>query len=82
MFCRAKSVETMEGLKDVYQHFLLYYGCDIPKMKNLIKPKKKKIITRRKKVTVNENKDEETGEDKEKPEGEEVEKEDKVYCLF
>lgn len=23
----------MEELKDVYQHFLLYYGMDIPKMK-------------------------------------------------
>ena len=26
-------MQTMEELKDVYQHFLLYYGLDIPKMK-------------------------------------------------
>ena len=26
-------VQTMEELHDVYQHFLLYYGPDIPRMK-------------------------------------------------
>ena len=30
---RAKMVQTMEELHDVYQHFLLYYGPDIPRMK-------------------------------------------------
>lgn len=35
-------VQSMEELKDVYQHFLLYYGHDIPKMKNSLKKKKKK----------------------------------------
>ena len=30
---RAKMVQTMEELHDVYQHFLLYYGSDIPRMK-------------------------------------------------
>lgn len=30
---RVRNVQTMEELKDVYQHFLLYYGMDIPKMK-------------------------------------------------
>lgn len=30
---RAKNVQTMEELRDVYQHFLLYYGTDIPRMK-------------------------------------------------
>ena len=31
----------MEELNDVYQHFLLYYGLDIPKMKAHMKAKKK-----------------------------------------
>ena len=26
-------MQTMEELRDVYQHFLLYYGTDIPRMK-------------------------------------------------
>ncbi len=30
----------MEELKDVYQHFLLYYGADIPKMKQHFKKKR------------------------------------------
>jgi len=32
----------MEELRDVYQHFMLYYGPDIPKMKLALKEKKKR----------------------------------------
>ncbi len=32
----------MEELRDVYQHFLLYYGSDIPKMKAHFKAKRRK----------------------------------------
>jgi transcription elongation factor SPT6 len=32
----------MDELRDVYQHFMLYYGPDIPKMKASIRAKKKK----------------------------------------
>ncbi|XP_064619005.1 transcription elongation factor SPT6-like [Lineus longissimus] len=39
---RAKGVQTMEELNDVYQHFLLYYGREIPLMKNALKKKKKR----------------------------------------
>ena len=31
----------MEELRDVYQHFLLYYGTQLPKMKMHMKAKKK-----------------------------------------
>jgi hypothetical protein len=41
----------MEELRDVYNHFLLYYGSDIPKMRNLEKVKRR------------EEKNEERGED-------------------
>ena len=41
----------MEELRDVYNHFLLYYGSDIPKMRNLEKAKRR------------EEKNEERGED-------------------
>ncbi|XP_071094189.1 transcription elongation factor SPT6-like [Haliotis cracherodii] len=36
---RVKSVQTMEELRDVYQHFSLYYGHDIVKMRNAEKRK-------------------------------------------
>lgn len=32
----------MDELKDVYNHFLLYYGRDIPKMQNAAKAARKK----------------------------------------
>ncbi|XP_053375824.1 transcription elongation factor SPT6-like isoform X2 [Mercenaria mercenaria] len=38
---RVKKVETMEELRDVYNHFLLYYGSDIPKMRNFEKVKRR-----------------------------------------
>lgn len=31
----------MEELRDVYNHFLLYYGSDIPKMRELEKKKRR-----------------------------------------
>ena len=39
---RAKTVQSMEELRDVYQHFLLYYGSDIPKMKAHFKAKRRR----------------------------------------
>ncbi|OWF42541.1 Transcription elongation factor SPT6 [Mizuhopecten yessoensis] len=36
---RIKQVQTIEELRDVYQHFVLYYGPDIPKMRNAEKTK-------------------------------------------
>lgn len=33
-------VQTMENLHDVYQHFMLYYGNDVPKMKAAKRAKK------------------------------------------
>lgn len=33
----------MDELKDVYSHFLLYYGRDIPKMQNAAKANRKKL---------------------------------------
>ena len=38
---RVRQVQTMEELRDVYQHFLLYYGSDLPKMRNSEKKKSK-----------------------------------------
>ena len=46
-FCKAKcsltfrvrKVESLEELRDVYNHFLLYYGSDIVKMRNAEKAK-------------------------------------------
>ncbi|XP_029303416.1 transcription elongation factor SPT6 isoform X3 [Cottoperca gobio] len=40
---RLKDVQTLEELGDVYNHFLLYYGRDIPKMQNIAKPSKKRL---------------------------------------
>lgn len=42
-FCRLKDVQTLEELGDVYNHFLLYYGRDIPKMQNAAKNNKKRL---------------------------------------
>ena len=39
---RARNVQNMDELRDVYQHFMLYYGNDVPKMKAHLKAKKKK----------------------------------------
>uniref|UniRef100_A0A7M4G146 Transcription elongation factor SPT6 n=1 Tax=Crocodylus porosus TaxID=8502 RepID=A0A7M4G146_CROPO len=39
---RLKDVQSMDELKDVYNHFLLYYGRDIPKMQNAAKAARKK----------------------------------------
>lgn len=36
-------MQTLEELGDVYNHFLLYYGRDIPKMQNIAKPSKKRL---------------------------------------
>lgn len=36
-------MQTLEELGDVYHHFLLYYGRDIPKMQNSAKATKKKL---------------------------------------
>lgn len=41
--CRLKDVQTLEELGDVYNHFLLYYGRDIPKMQNAAKASKKRL---------------------------------------
>ena len=35
-----KKVESLEELRDVYNHFLLYYGTDIVNMRNAEKTKK------------------------------------------
>ena len=44
---RLNDVDSMDKLKDVYMHFLLYYGRDIPKMHNALnRPKKKNVRTK------------------------------------
>ncbi|XP_057216695.1 transcription elongation factor SPT6 isoform X2 [Triplophysa rosa] len=40
---RLKDVQALDELGDVYNHFLLYYGRDIPKMQNAVKSSKKKL---------------------------------------
>ncbi|KAL1252905.1 hypothetical protein QQF64_017598, partial [Cirrhinus molitorella] len=40
---RLKDVQSLDELGDVYNHFLLYYGRDIPKMQNAAKASKKKL---------------------------------------
>lgn len=42
-FDRLKDVQSLDELGDVYNHFLLYYGRDIPKMQNATKANKKKL---------------------------------------
>ena len=39
MIFRVRKVESLEELRDVYNHFLLYYGSDIVKMRNAEKAK-------------------------------------------
>ena len=41
--CRLKDVQSIDELSDVYNHFLLYYGRDIPKMQNALKASKKRL---------------------------------------
>ncbi|KAJ8312685.1 hypothetical protein KUTeg_010058 [Tegillarca granosa] len=38
---KVKQCQTLDELRDSYQHFLLYYGADIPKMRNAEKAQKK-----------------------------------------
>ncbi|XP_071770742.1 transcription elongation factor SPT6-like [Centroberyx gerrardi] len=40
---RLKNVQSSDELSDVYNHFLLYYGRDIPKMQNAVKSSSKKL---------------------------------------
>ncbi|XP_046876108.1 transcription elongation factor SPT6 isoform X1 [Hypomesus transpacificus] len=40
---RLKDVQSIDELSDVYNHFLLYYGRDIPKMQNALKASKKRL---------------------------------------
>ncbi|XP_059382416.1 transcription elongation factor SPT6 [Carassius carassius] len=40
---RLKDVQSLDELGDVYNHFLLYYGRDIPKMQNAARASKKKL---------------------------------------
>ena len=37
---RVRRVESLEELRDVYNHFLLYYGSDIVNMRNMERAKK------------------------------------------
>uniref|UniRef100_A0A670YVV9 SPT6 homolog, histone chaperone and transcription elongation factor n=1 Tax=Pseudonaja textilis TaxID=8673 RepID=A0A670YVV9_PSETE len=58
---RLKDVQSMDELKDVYNHFLLYYGRDIPKMQNAAKASRKK----HKRVREDGEEEEEDGEEDE-----------------
>lgn len=40
---RLKNVQSSDELSDVYNHFLLYYGRDIPKMQNAVRSSTKKL---------------------------------------
>ncbi|KAL0973192.1 hypothetical protein UPYG_G00200120 [Umbra pygmaea] len=40
---RLKDVQSCDELADIYNHFLLYYGRDIPKMQNEARSSKKKL---------------------------------------
>lgn len=59
---RVRQVQTMEELRDVYQHFLLYYGSDLPKMRNSEK-KKSKESTESQEGEEQEKKEEEVHDD-------------------
>ncbi|XP_023646777.1 transcription elongation factor SPT6 isoform X1 [Paramormyrops kingsleyae] len=67
---RLKDVQSIEELSDVYNHFLLYYGRDIPKMQNAAKANKKK-------QKVNKEISEDDGEQDAEAEEEEEEEEQK-----
>uniref|UniRef100_A0A8K9WQD9 SPT6 homolog, histone chaperone and transcription elongation factor n=1 Tax=Oncorhynchus mykiss TaxID=8022 RepID=A0A8K9WQD9_ONCMY len=58
---RLKDVQSIDELSDVYSHFLLYYGRDIPKMQNAAKAASKKK-KKKKKIEVEE--EEEVEEEK------------------
>ncbi|PIK37487.1 putative transcription elongation factor SPT6 [Apostichopus japonicus] len=76
---RINDVDTVEKLKDIYLHFLLYYGRDIPKMQAMLnkKEKKKKTIKVIRKVKVKKPKEKPVTEDgDEKEEGEEDDEEE------
>lgn len=62
---RLKDVQSMDELKDVYNHFLLYYGRDIPKMQNAAKASRKKL--KRIKEDGDEEGEGEEAEDEEQP---------------
>ncbi|CAL8280696.1 unnamed protein product [Arctogadus glacialis] len=55
---RLKEVQSLDELNDVYNHFLLYYGRDIPKMQNAAKVSKRKKKMK-KIIEVNEDGEEE-----------------------
>ncbi|XP_076154074.1 transcription elongation factor SPT6 [Alosa pseudoharengus] len=59
---RLKDVQSFDELRDVYQHFQLYYGQDIPRMQNAAKTVKKKI-TKIKKIITDEDGEEEEEEE-------------------
>uniref|UniRef100_A0A3Q4B8K3 Transcription elongation factor SPT6 n=1 Tax=Mola mola TaxID=94237 RepID=A0A3Q4B8K3_MOLML len=63
---RLKDVQTLEELGDVYNHFLLYYGRDIPKMQNAAKANKKRL---KKIKEVSEDEEELEVEHEEEPKG-------------
>ncbi|XP_064612097.1 transcription elongation factor SPT6-like [Liolophura sinensis] len=44
---RVKGIQTQEELRDVYQHFLLYYGADIANMHNAEKLKQRQTVEER-----------------------------------
>uniref|UniRef100_A0A8C9VR57 Transcription elongation factor SPT6 n=1 Tax=Scleropages formosus TaxID=113540 RepID=A0A8C9VR57_SCLFO len=56
---RLKDVQSIEELSDVYNHFLLYYGRDIPKMQNAAKANKKKLKKIKEEAEVEEEEEEE-----------------------
>uniref|UniRef100_W5KF28 Transcription elongation factor SPT6 n=1 Tax=Astyanax mexicanus TaxID=7994 RepID=W5KF28_ASTMX len=56
---RLKDVQSMDELSDVYNHFLLYYGRDIPRMQNSAKPTKKKLKKIKEEAEVEEEEEEE-----------------------
>uniref|UniRef100_A0A673BVZ9 SPT6 homolog, histone chaperone and transcription elongation factor n=1 Tax=Sphaeramia orbicularis TaxID=375764 RepID=A0A673BVZ9_9TELE len=62
---RLKDVQTLEELGDVYNHFLLYYGRDIPKMQNAAKANKKRLkkIKEEEELEVEEEEEEQKGPD-------------------
>uniref|UniRef100_A0A671QNQ4 Transcription elongation factor SPT6 n=1 Tax=Sinocyclocheilus anshuiensis TaxID=1608454 RepID=A0A671QNQ4_9TELE len=60
---RLKDVQSLDELGDVYNHFLLYYGRDIPKMQNAAKGNKKKL----KKIKEAEEEEEEEEEEQKGP---------------
>uniref|UniRef100_G3QB56 SPT6 homolog, histone chaperone and transcription elongation factor n=1 Tax=Gasterosteus aculeatus aculeatus TaxID=481459 RepID=G3QB56_GASAC len=60
---RLKDVQTLEELSDVYNHFLLYYGRDIPKMQNTAKSSKKRLKKIKEELEIEEEEEEQKGPD-------------------